>query len=169
MAKSKYSPETVTLILDAIRERGGDEDGWLAGQISRTTFYEWQNQHPDFQKGVAIAKREYQESLPAVQRRQARRAFNDYLFGRIEEVWESEEQTFEANGDLTIKRTIKKVRRGPAVWAIERVLGRNLDILEAIKTMIESGLAPEQLIEVTERRIAEAKAQIKQDFINPQP
>jgi len=167
MAKSKYSPETVEAILDAIRERGGDEDGWLAGQISRTTFYEWQNQHPDFQKGVAIAKREYRESLPEVQRCQARRAFNDYLFGRIEEVWESEEQIMEANGDVTLKRITKKVKRGPAVWAIERVLGKNLDILEGIKILIESGLAPERLIEATERRISEAKAHIKDDFINP--
>lgn len=148
MAKTKYTPETIKLIIDAIADKGNDEDGWIAGCISGATFYAWQNTYPEFRDKVAIAKREFSRNCPAALHRQKRRAFADYLYGEVEEVWTTEEITVEPDGSETVKSIVKRVKRGPAVWAIRWLLEEEAkhqaDILQAFKIFAESGVVSEE-------------------------
>lgn len=85
MAKSKYNSERVAKIIDAIFVNGSDRAGWTGGEISEDTFSQWMKKYPEFSEEVVIAKQEYRNNCPETLKRQAQKAFADYLFGRVEE------------------------------------------------------------------------------------
>jgi hypothetical protein len=148
VAKSKYTPERIKTILEAIRQQGGDRAGWEAGNISEDTFYHWAKKYPEFSEAVAQAKDDYRRNCPEEIKKQARRSLSDYLFGGSIEVWEATETIMDANGQIiSIKQISKKVRRGPPQWVIDRVLGQPISELESIKSLTESGWLKEQVIE----------------------
>jgi hypothetical protein len=64
MAKSKYKPDTVEKILEAIARDGCDGSGWLAGGISEAIFYTWQRQDSEFLQSVVRAKEEFRKYCP---------------------------------------------------------------------------------------------------------
>ena len=131
MAKSKYNSERIAKIIDAIFVNGSDRAGWTGGGISEDTFYQWMKKYPEFSEGVAIAKQDYRNNCPETLKRQAQKAFADYLFGRVEETWTSTEVISDGDRQI-VKETVKRVRRGPPQWAIERVLGPELNRLISI-------------------------------------
>jgi hypothetical protein len=157
--KNTYCDEIVAKIIKAIADKGGDRDGWEAVHLSKDTFYKWKREHPEFADQIALAKKEYQENLPEDQKRQARRAFNDYLFGRAEDTWETDEIITGEEG-ITHKRSVKKVRRSPPKWAIERALGRGMDILEVINTLIELKMVAPEAIRTVEGKLDTVKLEI---------
>lgn len=131
MAKSKYNSERVAKMIDAIVIDGSDRAGWTGGGISEDTFYQWMKKYPEFSEGVASAKQEYRNNCPETLKRQAQKAFADYLFGRVEETWSATEVISDGERQI-VKETVKRVRRGPPQWAIERVLGPDLNRLISI-------------------------------------
>ena len=134
--KTKYSEERKRIIADEIALTGSSRSAWEKADICEETFYSWQRKYPEFSELIAIAKAEYRESCPESLRRQARRAFADYLYGRAEETWSSLERG--SNDKTSWSRELtKKVRRGTPKWAIDRVLGRPQDVLEAVKTLAQ--------------------------------
>ncbi|QLE46441.1 hypothetical protein FD723_40225 (plasmid) [Nostoc sp. C052] len=157
--KNTYCEEIVQVIIEAITDKGGDRDGWEAAHLSKDTFYKWKREYPEFADKIAIAKREYKENLPADQKRQARRAFSDYLFGRAVDTWETEEVISGEEGTIH-KRSTKTVRRSPPKWAIERALGRSMDVLEVVNTLIELKMLDPATIQTVQGTLDMAKIEI---------
>lgn len=158
MAKSKFSQAKIIVILDAIRQQGGDRFGWEAGGISETTFYKWQQDYPEFREGIAQAKADYRRNCPEEIKKQARKGLSDYLFNGAIESWEATETLTDVNGKIiSIKRTSKTVRRGPPQWAIERVLGSAIHELECLKAFVESGWLREETLERIATKFDEVK------------
>ncbi|MBE9015831.1 hypothetical protein C7Y66_10950 [Chroococcidiopsis sp. CCALA 051] len=156
MAKTKYTPERVEIILAAIRQEGGDRAGWEAGEINENTFYEWLRKHGEFAQGVAQAKQEYQRNCPTALKRQAKRSLAEYLFQGTTETWETTEILEDGCGNVKlVKRSTKTVRRGPPQWAIERVLGERMHELECVKVLVESGWLPESTVEKIATKLKE--------------
>lgn len=161
MAKSKYTPEAVKTIADAIALCGTDKAGYEAGGISADTFYDWMKRYPEFVETINEAKREYRDTKSEVLVRQANKAFADYLFGRMERVSVTTERGISARtGEPYEKEIIQRVPVGIPRWAIERVLGGPVDILEAIKCLAEAGILPRWVVQVVNEEMASATAGI---------
>ncbi len=165
MAKSKYTPETIQKIIDAIVATGKDEPGWLAAGISETTFYAWLERYPEFSESVGKAKDEYRDTCPDMLVRQAKKAFADYLFGRMERVTYTKEVGVNARtGEPYEKEITQRVPVGIPRWAIERVLGKPLDIFEAVSTLSEAGVLPRWLVQAVSDEVGNAREGITEVF-----
>jgi hypothetical protein len=163
--KNTYIPETVEKIIDAIAKSGGDRDGWEAVGMGKDTFYKWKREYKEFADKIAIAKREFRENLPEHQKRQARRALNDYLYRGSKETWTTRKTiTSEAHGDSE-ENSVKTVERPPPKWAIERVLGQKMDLLEIINSLIEMGVVDSAAIQTAEGKLDTVKLDIINDLI----
>jgi ACT domain-containing protein len=140
MAKGKYTPEKVETILEVLRATGSDKAVILDPEIgiSRDTFYKWLKKYPDFSDQVAQAKKHYRITQPKWQRYQANQVLAKYLTEGAIETWQSEEIAYDAEGNVTGRKVITKtVKRSAPQWAIERVLGKRLDELDAMLTLME--------------------------------
>lgn len=76
---SKYSKELVDIICEAITTQGGDEPGWIAGGIAKSTFYKWMEDHPDFSDAVEKARKDFQKRCPQYQKDKALEKLTDAL------------------------------------------------------------------------------------------
>lgn len=162
--KTKYTPEIVEKILGVIRETGGDKEGYTSAGIHSATFYKWINEKPEFKEAIALAKLEYRESCPPVLIRQAKKAFADYLFNRVEETWTSFERGVDETGKSWSKETTKRVKRGVPQWCIERVLGKPIDLLEAVKVLVDANILPRWLVQVVTDEVSEARRGVTEAF-----
>lgn len=160
MARSKYNEEIKKTILDAIRKHGSDVAGIKAGHISVDTFYRWINIFPEFSEGIRKAKAEYRSSIPDEWVQQAKKAFEDYLFGRAVEDWHSEKVVFDGDKEV-IERSHRTVRRGVPAWVIERVLG-TYKTLEAMQELLSAGVATEDQASIVRDGIADIEAKLQQ-------
>lgn len=163
MAKSKYNPEIVQKILDVIAQTGSDRAGYEAGGISKDTFYQWINRHADFADRIKQVKSQFRETCPEVLINQAQRAFADYLFGRVEISTTTFKRGTNEKGSYSEEVT-KRIRLSPPRWAIERVLGRPIDLLEAVKVLVDANVLPRWLIQVVTDEMGEARRGVTEAF-----
>ena len=54
--KSKYTPELVKIIIDALSVGATDGDACLSAGIDESTFYDWMNKKPEFSDRVTRAR-----------------------------------------------------------------------------------------------------------------
>jgi hypothetical protein len=150
MAKSRYCPEKVKVILEAIRSHGSDRAGFEAAQLHKTTFYTWLKKYPEFAACVARAKEDYRNLSPLELNKQAKFAFADYLYGRVKEVWTTRREIYKiVDGEMKLNEcevTTREISRGIPKWAIERQLG-TYDWVDAIKTLISANILQAEAIE----------------------
>jgi hypothetical protein len=128
MAKTKYCPEVVTLIISTLALTGRDIDGCKAAGINQDTFYSWKKTHAEFSEAVKAAKERWRVSLQPEVVNQAKSSFADYIYGRV------------PHGRGLGKRSTDGTYPPPR-WAIERVL--DVGYVEgAINTLIKAGWLP---------------------------
>lgn len=167
--KSKYSPELVKTICDAIAQTGSDRAGYEAGGISAETFYQWLKKNPEFSEGISRAKTEYQDICPGSLVRQANKAFADVLYGRVEVSVATLKRKQNKDGTTESTEMVRKFRPSVPRWAIERVLGKPLDVLEAIKTLAQAGILPHNLVQVAADEVRAARDRIGASFSGALP
>lgn len=63
MAKSKYTPERIKKIYEALRLGLSYKSSAQYGGISEDTFYEWIKVHPEFSEGIKQAEIESEKEL----------------------------------------------------------------------------------------------------------
>lgn len=151
---SKYSEEKEKKLLDALRETGSAKSAWKAAGITKATYYNWLNAHPSLVKKVKKAIDEFERTVAVEWKSEALSALEKYLTGKhkvvsvytvekTEDVIDSE--TGLPCGQKTTRENRKVVTTpAPPQWAIERVLGRNLDLSGAIETFTRYGYRGEQ-------------------------
>ncbi|PZV19190.1 MAG: hypothetical protein DCF22_00550 [Leptolyngbya sp.] len=167
--RSKYTPELAKKIFDTIAQTGSDRAGYEVAGISGETFYQWIKKNPEFSEGISKARTEYQDICPEALVRQANKSFADYLYGRVEISIATMQRKHNADGSTESKETIRKIRPGVARWAIERVLGKPMDILEAAKTFAAAGIIPHHLVQVTADEIRAARERITEAYSGTLP
>lgn len=152
--KTKYSPERVETICQAIAAYGGDEAGWKAGRISKQTFYVWLKDFPDFCDLIECAREQFRENLDEnlkittlsrlqdiLQNGQIIRWTKTIKRGKTTRNGASEQNCWTEEYEETIEES--EENRGVPQWAIERVLGKPIQSLEeAIKLIEAHGLKP---------------------------
>jgi hypothetical protein len=146
LAKSRYSQELAERICDAIATEGGDESGWIAGGISKATFYKWFSDFPDFRDKVERSRAEFRTNAPTHQRRAAAQKLTETLEHGQTVRWKkhiSEKTMTRYKGDSKKGRILytdvfsayeeDNVETRPTPnWAIERVLPKPLNTLEQL-------------------------------------
>lgn len=162
--KPKYSPDLARTIVDTIAQTGSERAGYEAAAISESTFYKWKKEFSEFSEEISKARGEYSDNCPAALVRQANKAFADYLYGRVEISVAVIKRKRNEDGTTESTETVKKYRPSVPRWAIERVLGKPLDVLEAIKTLAQAGIIPHHLVQVAADEVRTARERIGSSF-----
>lgn len=167
---TKYNLQTVEAIISELAKSGCVATACQVSNITQVSFYKWIKKYPDFATQVETAKEEFRRSRPEEIKEQARRCIADYLFrGNIIE-WETTGETIkrieDAKGNLkSIERETftKKHRekRPTPQWAIDRILGKNIEILDAIQILLSEGVATQEQAQAVAEGIAEMERKLK--------
>lgn len=167
--KTKYTPEVAQKMFDVLAATGSDRAAFEAAGISSSTFYRWKEEFSEFSEGIRAALSEFRDTCPESLVRQANKAFADYLYGRVEISIATIQRKQLADGSTESTETVRKLRPAVPRWAIERVLGKPLDILEAVKTLSESGIVPKHLVQLTADEVGKARDRITAGFVGALP
>lgn len=73
-----------------------------------------------------------------------------------------------ASDKVIHKEIVKKVKRGVPQCPIERVLGKSVDELEAVKCLVESGWLPSSILKETTESLDEVCDHIRAAFAQPE-
>lgn len=160
MAKSRYSPELTEIICNAIAVSGTDEAGWIAGEISKPTFYTWANRFPDFLDAVNTAKTEYRKSGTNNIKRLGKKALLDYLEGRMTKTSYVKKQVLSPAGDVVELEAWRTAPVGVPQWAVVRALGEDITEVEALSRLAELNLIPSWVVDCAERILDKAREEI---------
>jgi hypothetical protein len=167
--RSKYTPDRVRVICDAIARSGSDKAGWQAGNISEATFYTWIEQFSEFSELVLNARAEYRNTCPETLVRQVNKVFSDLLHGRMEKIITTTKTGHSSRLGSYEEETIQRIPIGVPRWAIERVLGPAIDEFAAIQCLVQAGWLPRQLLEVTQTELYEMRSRVKELFLGILP
>lgn len=130
---------------------------------SARTFYRWLREKSEFSERVPRAKQEFTRTAPEAFMNQANQILYDYLFTGHVETWTAREVHRDTAGNIikTVERVSKVIKLTPP-WALDRVLGKSMPVLEAMQVLLTEGVAtPDQA-----RVIAEGISQIERDLKN---
>lgn len=147
--KGKYTPETVEKILDAIRATGSDKAGWQAGAISERTFYEWCKVHAQFSQDVTRARETFRHVCPESLKLKALENLREYLFNGASITTTSREIIKAPDG--TVLRVVEKVSKSQHPmphWVADRILGKKLEVLEAMQVLLAEGVATPAQVDI---------------------
>ena len=77
----------------------------------------------------------------------AKEVLNNYLYNGDIQTWTSREIHIGTDENIIkmVERVTKQVKETPP-WVIERVLGKSYDELEAVKTLVEAGWLPPEIL-----------------------
>lgn len=146
MAKSKYSQAVVETICNASATNGGDESGWVAGGISKPTFYDWLNRYPDFSDSVEKARLQFQKNASERLKTLASERLTEVLENGQTIKWKSQKTVRRErwipgeNGSpdwlkwyqIDTEESTHYEHRPTPQWAIERVIAKPLQTLEQL-------------------------------------
>ena len=140
--KPKYSDEVVGQLVDAIRQTGSDKAAWQTARIGETTYYRWLQEKRELKERVEAAKAEYRDNLPKIFIKRSQEVLHEYLFVGHKETWKSTEIQKDPEGNIikTIERVFNSTKPTP-YWVIDRVLGKNTPLLEAVQVLLAEGVA----------------------------
>lgn len=190
MAKSrrpKYSPQIQQTICDAIAVEGTEQAGFQAANISKASYYKWKKEIRDFRIAVELALEEYTRTCPASLRRAARNVISDYVNRRYARVrktvketvrevrpedWQPDDpganQTRHMVEVHTETTTMTSYHACPQ-WVIDRILGPPLDELSAVKALVNAGLLPSWIGDLTVAELDKFTQTIKGVFAGELP
>lgn len=152
--KSLYTPACVQNILRVIRETGSERAAYEDTAISKTLYYDWYKKRKEFRDKVDRAKLQYRRTRPKTLRHQAEEALANYLNGEVEEVTETLTLITDPNDKVIRKRKQRQVKKlPPPIKLIERVLGQNIPILEAIQVLMSEGIATPMMAATVEKHL----------------
>ncbi|PSB28692.1 hypothetical protein [Chlorogloea sp. CCALA 695] len=160
--KTKYTKEIVEIILSVFRETGSDKAAYLCANVSADTFYKWKLKYPEFSEALALAAAEFRRFAPESFIQQAKESLRDYLFDGAVETWSSKEVHKDADGNIikTVERVSKVVRPTPP-WVIDRVLGKNIPLLEAMQVLLTEGVATSDQARIISTGISRIEDELK--------
>lgn len=168
---AKFNPDTVDIIVEALRETGSRREAWESAGVSKVTFYAWMRQFPGFRREVEAAEEEYRRVAAVAtavgktetvrERREHLRKVAwakvaDYLENGVEEIVKSEEVKLDADGNV-VHRVLRRTTKNGAVpqWAIERFVEKPVNDVVLYRQLADSGLLPHEYVDALEGKLEE--------------
>jgi hypothetical protein len=111
--KTKYTPETVNKITDAVREGLPFETAAALASISSFTFYDWKAQKPEFSEAIEKARSEFEQQ--AITRIKAAGVHRRVLKNKRGEPITDEK------GNIRLDSTVEGAWQADA-WILERIM-----------------------------------------------
>lgn len=175
---TKYTPETVEKILTVIRQTGILREGCKAGSISTSTFHDWINKFSEFSEAVSNALDEYSERNPDEMLRLAKASLLEYLLDRKKDHWKTQRSRviyrYKLNSETGkyekypfeehIETESKSIRRACPTAILERVLGKSMPTMDALKQLVSDGTLDDAHSKVIADAIANLDKEIKSGF-----
>lgn len=110
--KPDYTQERINIISKALAEGKTNVDAARAGGITESTFYEWQNKHPEFSEAVKRAKADYENWERSEMLNDAKKSLKELICGSEYEESKTEFIDDPDNpGVPKVKKTIVTKRR----------------------------------------------------------
>lgn len=150
--------------MDAIRSTGSDKAGWGAGAISEKTFYTWCNKYPQFAQDVTRARETFRYVCPDSLKLKALENLRDYLFNGATITTTSREIIKAPDG--TVLRVVEKVSKSQHPmpnWVADRILGKKLEVLEAMQVLLAEGVATPAQVDIVKSTLDELTERLKQN------
>ena len=118
--KPDFTPERIETICRAIEQGKTSADAAKIGGISESTFYEWQNRHPEFSEAVKRAKAAYEDWERNELLADARRSLKELIRGfEYEEVKTEYEQDPKDPSQPRVKKQYRTKRTcAPSATAV---------------------------------------------------
>ena len=148
MPASKFDRATIKKIIKVIRQTNSEQSAWEAAGISKSTYYSWKRKHESFLIEVEHARAEFLEQNFNVFRTLGlNRLYEALTKGVVQthvtvvkELVETKDKEGNRVNKLTTTQTTSVEKHlGTPQWAIERVLGRTVDEIDAVNKLIEAG------------------------------
>ena len=160
--KPKYSEEVADQIIDAIRQTGSDKAAWQTARIGETTYYRWLQEKRELKERVEAARAEYRENAPKIYIQRSQEVLYEYLFVGHKETWKSTEIQKDPEGNIikTIERVFNSTKPTPC-WVIDRILGKNTPLLEAVQVLLAEGVATIEQARIVSDGINRIEQQLK--------
>ena len=124
---TKYTPETVAEIVKAIREGCSQDDAALLAGVSRTTFYAWVSEKPEFSDAVEKAHADFKRANVAAIRAAGMKAKD----GKLDGSWQANAWLLE--------------RKYPEEFAQKRQITVKLELVERLQ---KHGLSASDALEM---------------------
>lgn len=166
--KSIFTPEKLSLIRKQLETSGSDKQAFEVAGVSRDTFYRWIKEKPEFAKLVTEAKTEHARKIRERLKHQAEKAFDEYLHGQVTVKVKIVETLTSERGSYS-KEIHRETTPPVPRWAIERVLGRPYDEIEALKCLITAGWFPDWIGQCTVDEINNIKFRLREVFAGTLP
>lgn len=169
--RSVYTEEIAGQICEDIAEYGTHRDGYERSGVSRACFYRWLQENREFKDRVRKAEQEFKFSKTD-RKIQARKVLDDYLYGRAKRVTKINKKVtstfFTDEGEekeaITTEEQTKITTELCPEWVISKILGKDVEELEAFRKLVEAGWIPNDVVGSTINDIEELKVKVKSYF-----
>ena len=160
--KPKYNAEIADQIVDTIRQTGSDKAAWQSVGIAESSYYRWTSEKEELKERVKAAKAEYRENLPKIFIQRSQEVLHEYLFVGHQETLRSTETHKDPEGNVikTIDRVSTSTKPTP-YWVIDRVLGKNTPLLEAVQVLLHEGVATTEQARIVSDGINRIEEELK--------
>ncbi|AFY72163.1 hypothetical protein Pse7367_3948 (plasmid) [Thalassoporum mexicanum PCC 7367] len=163
---AEFDKKRADLILDSISETGSDDKACKEARIDKKTFHQWLRNEISFSEQVAKARHIYREGKNHSQVVKAMAVLDQYLGGEATEVHNSEEERIGSNKETSHKKSTKQVRRSTPAWVIDRVLGKRMHEMEALRVLANAGWVPRTILTEVVGGIAVLRESVRHAFDN---
>jgi len=151
--------------IEHLKSCGCKKTAIAAVGATNTALVSWTRNHPELQERINDALSQYRETQPLVLVNAAKQALANYVFGRMEKVSSSVTTQVDANGNfLGAFETITRTPVGVPKWAIDRVLGTDMSVVDALKMFADSGFLPQHLVDRILSKISLSQEDIRNIF-----
>ena len=169
MGRTKYNEEIVKIIIEEIKKTGVEKNGYELASINHDTHNRWKKKYPEYKTKVENALYTYRTTRAKEIRGKIKKSVEDYALNGVTEEWETEE-TITSGEYTTHKKGTKKVKR-PAPWAVEKILGKDMVELDAVKKLVDADWIDIGVLKAIERLLEDLNYKVRgllNGSINPQ-
>ncbi|NJM56236.1 MAG: hypothetical protein HC857_00540 [Synechococcales cyanobacterium RU_4_20] len=146
-ARTKYNEQTVEAFCTTLAICGDIESACQSTGLHLATYYNWLKSRPGFRERIDSSILEFRRTCPEALVRAARKALSDVVYGDKERVTYTKKITTSDRFGTTEEEIVTRTPVAVPRWAIERVLGKQIDEMEALRLLADKNLLPEQTVE----------------------
>lgn len=164
--KEKVNEHAEKLILDIVRDTGNYSKAYNQAKISNNTFYRWMRLYPEFKLRVEAARKEYNQIKFKIIRDELKDKLEDIARNGAVEEQTTSEVLRDGQGNVVGYKEKTVTTSKPAGWAIEKVLGKDMTDIDAIKKIVDNGWLGEDQLMAIQEILEETNARVKEVISN---
>lgn len=160
----KYTNKNLTVLKNIISLTGDEEIGRKAIGVHPVTFQKWKAEKEGLKELLEEAKDNYCKYAPRSLQIEALKKFHQLLTQGEVRICERRKIQKDANGNIIGETTeIIKEIKSPPRWVLERVLSKEMPIMDAMNLLISEGIISPKQSEIMLNGLMELQFDLKQN------